>query len=80
MAEKYDFIERQYKPYVLPKSSAMVRENMDDIISCANCGISVRYGECYTSLTIHNLYGIGYCICGQCHSVELVDAAQHLRG
>lgn len=74
MAEKYDFKERRYKRYILPAGAAMERDNLEDVVNCANCGRTITYGESYTSLTIHNPYGIGYCVCGQCHYKEIVDA------
>lgn len=77
MAEKYDFKERKYKKHILPAGAAMCRDNLEEYVNCANCGTPVKYGESYTSLTIHNLYGIGYCVCGQCHSVELADASRY---
>lgn len=77
MADKYNWVTHRYDPYKLPEGAALERDDMDDIIACANCGIPVKYGESYTSLTIHNLYGIGYCVCGQCHSVELADASRY---
>lgn len=73
MAEKYDFKERIYKKFSLPKGAAMICANMTDLVCCANCGNPVRYGESYTSQTIHNQYGIGYCICSKCHEDEITE-------
>lgn len=73
MAEKFDFKERRYKRYILPAGAAMERDNLDDVVNCANCGKPVKFGESYISLTIHNLYGLGYCVCGQCHEKEMSE-------
>ena len=73
MADKYDWATHRYNPYKLPEGAALERDDMDDVISCADCGAPVRYGESYTSMAIHNKYGLGYCVCGKCHEKEMSD-------
>ena len=43
---------------------------MDKIVNCANCGKELKFGECYTSKTIHTEIGMGYGVCEECYDKE----------
>jgi len=43
---------------------------MDKIVNCANCGKELKFGECYTSKTIHTEIGMGYGVCEECYNKE----------
>lgn len=70
MAEKYDFKERKYKKHILPAGAVMCRDNLEEYVNCANCGRKILYGDGYCSLTIHNRYGMGYCVCKECYEKD----------
>lgn len=59
--------KHEYIPYELPEGAALYEVDMDQIVQCAHCGREVRYGDCYTSRTIHNDYGLGYAVCEDCY-------------
>jgi DNA-directed RNA polymerase subunit RPC12/RpoP len=69
-AKKWDFEKREYKTYELPKSAAMYEEDMDKVISCAECGSKIKFGNGYTSKAIHTEFGFGYTVCENCHNEE----------
>lgn len=79
MAQKWDPFKRQYEPYVLPGGATLLA-NLEAIISCANCGSNVEYGNCYTSRFIHNVYGLGYAVCPKCYGQELLKESEALTG
>ena len=73
MARKYDVRRKGYKSYELPKGASVYERFMKNIISCAGCGKKLPFGDCYTSLTIHNELGIGYSVCKRCYKQEVDD-------
>ncbi len=69
-ALKWDFEKREYFPVEIPDGSSLFEKDMDEVVSCAECGQPVTFGECYTSRTIHSPYGFGYAVCPECHEKE----------
>lgn len=45
-------------------------DDMDKLVDCANCGKELPFGECYTSMEIHNVIGFGYGVCDDCYKEE----------
>ena len=44
---------------------------MEEFVNCAECGNRIKYGQCYTSMKIHNNDGLGYPVCYECYLKEL---------
>lgn len=66
---KWNYKTKKYDPYTPPAGARMMAE-LDEVIKCAECGGKVIYGNCYTSRTIHNRYGLGYAVCSNCYTQE----------
>ena len=64
----------EYKPYNLPDNCPLTlpynNRNMETIINCASCRNAVKFGNCYTSRTIHSPHGFGYPVCEDCYNEE----------
>lgn len=70
--QKWSYKKHVYEPFKVPDDRD-VRLSVDDlkeVINCANCGKGVITGDTYSSLTIHNGIGLGYCVCGECYEKE----------
>ncbi len=59
-----------YEKYSLPAGARLVAEK-GQTVACAGCGKPVRFEDSYVSGQIHNPYGIGFLICGECHQAEI---------
>jgi hypothetical protein len=68
---KWDSDKQEYEDYTLPEGSSLYETDMNKIVSCACCGKKLKFGNCYTSRTIYNTYGLGYAICKNCHRKEV---------
>ena len=70
-AKKWNFKEKKYYDYELPKGSVLSVVDMDEVITCASCGKKLIFGNAYTSKQIHSNGGFGYSVCNQCYKKEL---------
>lgn len=71
---KWNFQTKEYEPFDSPaKKIKLYTEDMDELVDCANCGKELKYGECYTSRTIHTDVGFGYGVCENCYQKELEE-------
>ena len=70
--KKYNEEKKVYEPYSVPEDwhCPISTWNMHEIINCVSCGTKIEYGDGYTSMQIHNDYGIGYSVCPRCHERE----------
>lgn len=71
---RWNYRTKRYEFYEIPDkwNIGTYRESLTDNVDCAICGNTITFGESYTSLSIHTkLAGIGYCVCGKCHSEEI---------
>ena len=59
-----------YEKYSLPAGARLVAEK-GQTVACAGCGKPVRFEDSYVSGQIHNPYGIGFLVCGECHQAEI---------
>lgn len=69
---KWNYKKHIYEPFKVPDDRD-VRLSVDDlkkVINCANCGKEVVTEDTYSSLTIHNSIGLGYCVCEDCYEKE----------
>jgi len=71
MVQKWDVKAHEYKPYVLPDGCFMYSLDMDAPVSCAQCGNTFTFGECYTSREVHNKLGLGFPVCEGCYAKEV---------
>ena len=76
--KKWDFINHVYEPYDIPDHyhTPLYTDDMEEIVNCAGCGTRIKYGQCYTSMTIHNHVGLGYPVCDDCHQKELITIGE----
>ena len=75
-AQKWDFEKHKYAQYDLPSCATTYERDMEKIVVCAACGKPMKYGDGYTSLSIHDFIGFGYAVCADCHEKELVMKMQ----
>ena len=70
--EKWNFKLKKYEPYEVKKGwrVALWSDDMNLKINCANCGKEVKFGTTYTSMKIHNDFGLGYSVCSKCYEKE----------
>lgn len=59
--------KKDYIPYDLPDGACLYTDNMEQEIACCQCGKKVKFGDCYTSRTIHTELGLGYAECPECY-------------
>ncbi len=81
---KWDYEKHQYEPYDSPaKHIAFRTDDMDADTDCANCGTTVKVGDCYTSQQIHTESGFGFLVCQDCYDQEVqarLEAAKREKG
>ena len=72
MLRKWNNNKKIYEPYQVPNTwkVSLYEIDMDKIVNCANCGKELKFGECYTSKTIHTEIGMGYGVCEECYNKE----------
>lgn len=70
---KWDYEAHDYRPHYVPEewNVAVYSDDLNEIIQCAHCGKELTYGDSYTSLEIHNEFGLGYAVCEDCYEKEL---------
>lgn len=73
MAKALKWIDekKEYIPYILPDGACLYTDNMEQEIACCQCGKKVKFGDCYTSRTIHTKVGLGYAECEDCYCKDL---------
>lgn len=69
-ARKWNFKTRKYVPIEIPDTCKTYSDDMDEIITCPICNKSLKFGDGYTSRTIHTGFGIGYTVCNTCYEAE----------
>lgn len=70
--QKWNWDKREYEDCEIPDdwNCKVYSEDMDEIVNCAHCGKKIRFGDCYTSMEIHNKAGWGYAVCKDCYAEE----------
>lgn len=66
---KFNVKTDKYEDFYIPVEAA-IYEDLDTRVRCAECGRELYFGDCYTSLVIHNPIGFGYGVCLQCYTLE----------
>jgi hypothetical protein len=69
-AQKWNVRTRKYEPYDLPVGVIMYTRNLNAITSCAQCGYQSVFGNCFTSMEVHDPNGLGYPVCEECYRKE----------
>lgn len=73
---KWNYKTERYEPYSSPaKEKILFTQDMEQIVECANCGRKLKFGESYTSKTIHTSVGLGYPVCESCYIEEVNEEA-----
>lgn len=70
--KKYNETKKTYEPYSVPEewNCPITCYNMRMYVNCVRCGKEIMFGDGYTSMQIHNDYGLGYTVCEECHEKE----------
>ena len=76
---KWNYKKHIYEPFEVPddRDVRLYVNDLTEVINCANCGKSIVTGDTYTSLTIHNRFGLGYCVCEECYEDERKDRLKY---
>ena len=69
---KWNWEKKEYDKYYVPKEWVMIlfSNDMEVKVNCAQCGKVLEYGQCYTSLEVHNNHGFGFGVCEECYKCE----------
>lgn len=72
--QKWNREMRKYTPYEVPGNwhCPLTCNDMQELVNCASCGKKLLYGDTFTSMEIHDDIGVGYGVCGECYSEELL--------
>lgn len=70
MVGRWNFEKHCYEPWLISGNAALTKPNLDDMVDCCECGKKVRIGDTYTSLRVHNTFGLGYAVCDKCYEKE----------
>lgn len=76
-AQKWNFKTEEYEPYELPDGVVLSWCPMDKVITCAECGKKMLYGDGYTSQKIHTVSGMGYMVCKRCYDKEREERKEY---
>lgn len=70
--QKWNGELHDYEPLLVPEkwNVKTYSEDMTEKVNCPHCGTVLLYGETYTSLEVHNAFGIGYGVCKDCYKKE----------
>lgn len=69
--KKWNFSKRIYENHIVPTNwYTPLMAELDETINCAECGVEIACGDCYTSLTIHTNIGMGHLVCEDCYEKE----------
>ena len=71
--QKWSYRDKEYQSYNPPKewNTPLLIEDVSGVVNCASCGKQMVFGNGYTSRTIHNDYGMGYCVCLECYEGDI---------
>lgn len=63
----------EYELYDVPADweCKLYEDDLNQKINCASCGKEERFGECYPSMEIHDVWGLGYAVCPECYQKEI---------
>lgn len=70
---KWNDAKGEYEPYDVPADweYKLYEDDLNQKINCASCGKEIRFGECCTSMEIHDVWGFGYAVCPECYQKEI---------
>jgi len=69
---KWNYEKHEYEPYEIPDewNCLLYSDDMEEVVNCPHCGKEIEYGETYTSLEFHNMFGLGFGVCEECYEKE----------
>lgn len=70
---KWNYESMEYERFTVPDNwnCKLFSDNMEEIVNCPHCGKEFRFGDSYTSMEIHNTFGLGYAVCEECYHNEM---------
>ena len=79
---KWNYEDNTYHEIERPDSWTVkvYTTDMSEIVNCSSCGKPFKFGECYTSLEIHDQIGMGYAVCPKCYYLERKRRVDYERG
>ncbi len=71
---KWNYKKQIYEPYNISDewNCKLYSEDLNEIVNCPHCGKKIKFGDCYTSLEIHNYIGFGFAVCEKCYEEEWI--------
>lgn len=78
--KKWNYKTLEYEEYTVPDSWKVktFSIDMDEKVNCASCGKSMKYGDGYSSRTIHSIRGIGYTVCEDCYNKDIEEERNYV--
>ena len=69
---KWDHKAHEYKPFPVPDDGVFVvcSDDLNQVVNCCQCLKKLLRGSAYTSLEVHNQFGLGYPVCEECYQKE----------
>lgn len=69
---RWSYTDQDYKLVLVPPADYILStDNMEEIITCPNCGKQVTFGQSYTSMEYHTAFGLAYPVCKECYEKEV---------
>lgn len=69
-ANKWDYNKHAYDLVEIPDDCATYADDMDQTVTCPQCGKKIKFGDGYTSHEIHTAHGMGFAVCEDCYCKE----------
>lgn len=72
LLNKWNRQKHKYEDYGVPDNWNVkcCCNDLEEIVNCAQCGMELKYGDCYTSLEVHTDMGMGFGVCEDCYEAE----------
>ena len=69
---KWNYETHTYEPFEVPndKILKLYCNDMEELVNCCQCLKEMKFGDCFTSMEVHNQVGFGYCVCEECYQEE----------
>ena len=76
---RWNFEKKKYETYKIPDGwkVSMIETDDSTVVNCASCGNKIEYGDSYTSMMIHNRFGMSYVVCRECYLKECYKRRIH---
>jgi hypothetical protein len=78
---KWNYERNDYEPYRIPDKwvCQTFEDDMNAKINCAHCGKKLKYGDSYSSLEIHDSFGLAFAVCEKCYNAEWLNRTKKIK-